>query len=488
MFINKFLRWGALTTISISLIACQSTNEQATTKSVTTVPLTLERIYQESEFSSQWLGQIRWLADGSGYTAIEKSNKAAIGETDSEQTTNVGEDIVFYDPNSLDRQVLIFAEQLIPSNKETPLSIDNYLWSDDRSQVLIYTNSKKVWRSKSRGDYWILNLLTNKLSQLGGKAVKESSLMFAKFSPDGKKVAYVVDNNIYVETIKNNNITQLTFDAGNGLINGLFDWVYEEEFSIRDGFSWSPDGKSIAYWQLDTSGSKDFIMINNTDELYPTLTTFPYPKVGEENALAKIGIVNVKSAKTTWAKLPNNSREMYVPRMNWSGNSEQVLIQHVNRKQDTNKLYLTNINTGAVDLILTEQEETFLDFYDDAKWLENGTDFIWKSERSGWRHIYKVSRDGSTMVNLTPGEFDITDLQTIDEKNGWIYFIASPDNVAERYLYRSKLDGSLSNQRITPEQYSGSNRYQMSPDGQWAIHTHSSFAQPSQKQLIKVEA
>lgn len=487
MFIKKFLRWGALTTISMSLIACQSANEQATTKSVTTVPLTLERIYQESEFSSQWLGQIRWFADGSGYTAIEKSKKAAIGETDSEQTTNVGEDIVFYDPNSLERQVLIFAEQLIPSNKETPLSIDDYLWSDDRSQVLIYTNSKKVWRSKSRGDYWILNLLTNKLSQLGGKAVKESSLMFAKFSPDGKKVAYVVDNNIYVETIKNNNITQLTFDAGNGLINGLFDWVYEEEFSIRDGFRWSPDGKSIAYWQLDTSGSKDFIMINNTDELYPTLTTFPYPKVGEENALAKIGIVNVKSAKTTWAKLPNNSREMYVPRMNWSGNSEQVLIQHVNRKQDTNKLYLTNINTGAVDLILTEQEETFLDFYDDAKWLENGTDFIWKSERSGWRHIYKVSRDGSTMVNLTPGEFDITDLQTIDEKNGWIYFIASPDNVAQRYLYRSKLDGSLSNQRITPEQYSGSNRYQISPDGQWAIHTHSSFAQPSQKQLIKVE-
>ena len=177
---------------------------------------------------------------------------------------------------------------------------------------------------------------------------------------------------------------------------------------------------------------------------------------------------------------------MYVPRMNWSGNSEQVLIQHVNRKQDTNKLYLAEIKNGDVELILTEQEENFLDFYDDAKWLENGTDFIWKSERSGWRHIYKISRDGSNIVNLTDGAFDITDVKAIDEKNGWIYFIASPDNVAQRYLYRSKLDGTLSNQRITPNEYAGSNRYQMSSDGQWAIHSFSSFAKPIQKQLIKV--
>ena len=228
-------------------------------------------------------------------------------------------------------------------------------------------------------------------------------------------------------------------------------------------------------------------MINNTDELYPTLTKFPYPKVGEQNALAKIGIVNLSSQKTTWAKLPNNSREMYIPRMNWSGNSSQVLVQHVNRKQDTNKLYLADVKSGAVELIQTEQEQNFLDFYDDARWLANGENFIWKSERSGWRHIYKISRDGRNIVNLTKGDFDVIDIQAIDEKNGWVYFIASPDNVAQRYLYRSKLDGSLSNQRITPEKFSGSNRYQMSADGQWAIHSHSSFSTPTQKSLIKVE-
>ena len=490
MLITKLSRWCALTAISVSLIACQSTSEPIPTQSVNHMPLTLERIYKDDEFSAQWLGQIRWLADGSGYTAIEKSEKTKITDKnsndDAKKAESIGKDIVFYDPNTLARQVLISAEQLIPTGQNQALSIDNYLWSDDQTKLLIYTNSKKVWRSNSRGDYWVLNIKNNQLSQLGGKNVKDSSLMFAKFSPDGSKVAYVTDNNIYVETLANHHIKQLTSDAGNGIINGLFDWVYEEEFSIRDGFRWSPNGESIAYWQLDTRGSKDFIMVNNTDELYPTLTKFPYPKVGEENALAKIGIVNVSNAKTTWAKLPNNLREMYVPRMNWSGNSEQVLIQHVNRKQDTNKLYLAEIKNGDVELILTEQEENFLDFYDDAKWLENGTDFIWKSERSGWRHIYKISRDGSNIVNLTNGAFDITDVQAIDEKNGWIYFIASPDNVAQRYLYRSKLDGTLSNQRITPNEYAGSNRYQMSPNGQWAIHSFSSFAQPTQKQLIKV--
>ncbi len=486
MFTAKLSRWCALTAISVSLIACQSTDyDSASSQNAIDKPLTLERIYQDREFKSQWLGRIRWLADGSGYTAVEKSLKTK--NDDNDKAKSIGRDIVFYNPNTLAKTVLISAEQLIPEGSSKPLSIDNYIWSNDRSQVLIYTNSKKVWRSNSRGDYWVLNLNSNQLKQLGGDTVKASSLMFAKFSPDGNQVAYVHDNNIYVETLANNHIAQLTSDAGNGIINGLFDWVYEEEFSIRDGFRWSPDGKSIAYWQLDTNGSKDFIMINNTDELYPTLTKFPYPKVGEQNALAKVGIVDLKNKKTTWAKLPNNSREMYIPRMNWSGNSSQILVQHVNRKQDTNKLYLTDAKTGVVDLIQIEKEKNFLDFYDDARWLKNGSDFIWKSERSGWRHIYKVSRDGNTVINLTQGEFDITDIQAIDEKNGWVYFIASPDNVAQRYLYRSKLDGSLSNQRITPEEFSGSNRYQMSPDGQWAIHSHSDFSTPTQKSLVKIE-
>ena len=229
-------------------------------------------------------------------------------------------------------------------------------------------------------------------------------------------------------------------------------------------------------------------MINNTDSLYPTLTKFPYPKVGETNALAKVGIVDLTSKKTTWTKLPNNSRNMYIPRMNWTGNSEEILVQHVNRKQDTNHLYLANANSGEVKLLMTEKEENFLDFFSDAKWLDNGKSFIWTSERSGWRHLYRISRDGSEVTNLTQGEFDITNIKAIDEKNGWLYFIASPEDVSQRYLYRSKLDGSLSNQRVTPDNFSGFNQYQMADNGSWAIHSHSSFNQPTTKYLVNIAA
>jgi len=490
MNFKQLNHWLVAIALSTTVAACQSTdnpknNDSNNQKNAVGPQLTLKQIYQDREFSSDYIGRIRWLKDGSGYTAVEDSKLTKADEEGKEQS--IGKDIVVYDPETLARKVLISAKQLTPKGDDSPLKINNYIWSEDRQKLLIYTKSKKVWRSNSRGDYWVLDLKSNSLKQLGGEKVEDSSLMFAKFSPDASNVAYVVHNNIYVENLSDNKVKQLTNDAGNGIINGLFDWVYEEEFTIKDGFRWSPDGKKIAFWQLDTSGSKDFIMINNTDELYPTLTKFPYPKVGETNALAKVGIVHLNNQKTVWTKIPNNSRDMYIPRMNWSGNSEQVLVQHVNRKQDTNHLYLSNANNGNITKIMTEKEATFLDFFDDAKWLADGKSFIWTSERSGWRHLYRISRDGKSVVNLTDGQFDITAMKAIDEKNGWLYFIASPDNVAQRYLYRSKLDGSQLNQRVTSKEFSGFNSYQMSDDGQWAIHSFSSTEQPTQKRLVKIE-
>ncbi|GLX78997.1 peptidase S9 [Thalassotalea insulae] len=486
MQLSTMQRWLVGAVITTTVIACQSTTttKQTQVKQATKNPLTLERIYKDREFSSDHIGRIRWLKDGSGYTALEDS-----AETKNEQgkAVSIGKDIVVYAPDTLKRTILVNAQQLIPQGQSEPLKIDDYSWSADRQKLMIYTNSKKVWRSKSRGDYWVLELNSGKLSRLGGKDVKDSSLMFAKFSPDASRVAYVVENNIYLENLASQKITQLTDSAGNGIINGLFDWVYEEEFGIRDGFRWSPDGKKIAYWQLDTSGSKDFHMINNTDSLYPKITTFPYPKVGETNALAKIGIVDLATSKTTWAKIPNNSRDMYIPRMNWTGNSDEILVQHLNRKQDHNILYLTNVATGKVNEIYTELDENFLDGIKDAKWINDGKHFIWTSETSGWRHFYSISRDGKTKLDLTPGHFDVISIEAVDEKNGWLYYIASPKNVSQRYLFRSKLDASEVNQQMTPERFAGSNSYHMSPDGQWAIHTHSTFTQPAQKRLIKVE-
>ena len=479
---RKLLHCILLLISTTTLISCNNTAHNIANDKKS---LSSSAIYQEKAYGGDSIGQIRWLKDNKGYTQLEKSDKTYLDENNAEQT--IGENIVKYQVNSRQPTILVNASELITSGQKAALKIDDYLWSADQKKLLIYTNSQKVWRSNSRGDYWFFDLTTRKLTQLGQGIATPSSLMFAKFSPDNQNIAYVFDNNIYLESLSDHKITPLTTDGKGSIINGLFDWVYEEEFLIRDGFRWSPDGKYIAYWQLDTSGSKDFYMLNNTDSLYPKLIKFPYPKVGETNALANIGMVNISNQKTVWAKLPNNHRNMYIPRMNWSGNSKQVLVQHVNRKQDTNNLYLANSVDGKATKVMTEKEQHFLDFYDDAKWINQGNDFIWTSERSGWRQLYKISRDGTNLVNLTPGDFDITAIKAIDKDNNWLYYMASPKNVSQRYLYRSKLDASIVNQRVTPVGFSGFNRYQMSENGQWAVHTFSSFDQPEQKYLVNIE-
>jgi len=452
--------------------------------------LTLEAIFKDYTYDPREPGQIRWLEDGSGYTALETVEEYRDVEPERDEEGEIikwAEDIIFYDPATLARNILISAGQLRPKGEEKALTIDDYSWSEDRSKLLIYTNSVKVWRTKSRGDYWVLDVESGDLWQLGGDEAEESTLQFAKFSSDASRVAYVRKDNIYVQELETRNIEQLTTDASDTLINGLFDWVYEEEFHAKDGFRWSPDGKSIAYWQLDTSAAQDFMLINNTDELYPVITRFPYPKVGEENSAARVGVVSLQSKKTVWAKLPGIAKDMYIPRMDWANDSStHILVQHLNRKQDTNHVYAVAADSGELTTILIEREQEFLEVYDDVTWLKEADAFTWISERSGWRHIHRVSADGTSTIDLTPGDFDITEMGTIDEADGWLYFIASPENITQRYLYRSRLDGSGEMQRVTPQEYSGTNSYQMSKDARWAIHTHSSFSQPPQTRLVSL--
>ncbi len=451
--------------------------------------LTLEAIFKDHSYDPKEPGQIRWLEDGSGYTALETVAEYTDVDPKRDEEDEIikwPEDIVFYIPETLDRSILISAAQLTPGEVEKALTVDDYIWSEDMSKLLIYTNSVKVWRTKSRGDYWMLDIKSGELWQLGGDEAQESTLQFAKFSSNGELMAYVREDNIYVQELKSQKIQQLTYDASDTIINGLFDWVYEEEFHAKDGFRWSPDGKKIAYWQLDTSASQDFLMINNTDGLYPEITRFPYPKVGEENSAARVGVVSLASGETVWAKLPGVAKDMYIPRMDWANGSTHILVQHVNRKQDSNHVYAVAADSGELTTVLIEKESEFLEVYDDVTWLKEANAFVWISERSGWRHIHRVSADGKSIVNLTPGEFDITDMTAVDETGGWLYFIASKENISQRYLYRSRLDGSGDMQRVTPQEYSGNNSYQISKDARWAIHTHSSFTQPPQTRLISL--
>ncbi len=436
--------------------------------------LTIDRIFNSADFSGGRFGPVRFVEEGKYYTTVEMS-KDIPGSRE----------IIKYETETGKREVLIPAKLLIPEGIDKPITISDYTWSPDKNKLMIFTNTARVWRYNTRGDYFVLNLSTNKTQKLGG-AAKPSTLMFAKFSPDNEKVAYVREHNIYVEDLSSGKITQLTFDGSEKIINGTFDWVYEEELDCRDGFRWSPDSRSIAYWQLDANGVNDFFMINNTDSLYSKVIPVQYPKVGTTNSACKVGVINANGGKTVWMNVPGDPRNNYIARMEWAGNSDEIVFQKLNRKQNNLDIIIGNAQTGEIKIIYTEMDEAWVDVADDFKWLKEGKEFLWTSEKDGWRHIYLISRDGKEEKILTPGNYDVINIESVDEKSGWIYFTASPENPTERYLYRVSMDGSGKNELVSPKQQVGTHRYQISEGAEYAIHSYSNFDMPGVANLIKL--
>ncbi len=435
--------------------------------------LTLEDIYTNNLYRVKGVGQLRWMKDNKSYSTLEFN------------TTARGNDIVRYDVVSGTKNILVNANQLLPAGAGKPLSIDDYIWSDDNSKLLIFTNTRKVWRYHTRGDYWVLDLANGKLKQLG-KGLEEATLMFAKFSPDGGRVAYVSKQNIYVENIATGVITPLTKDGGGNIINGTFDWVYEEELDCRDGFRWSPDGATIAYWQSDTKGVGTFYMINNTDSNYSVPIPLPYPKVGTANSAVKVGVVPATGGKTKWFAVPGDPRNNYLARMEYIPGSDDVMIQQLNRLQNTNTVWVGNTKTMALKNILTDKDEAFLDIHDNIVWLDNTTSFTWTSEKDGWLHLYKVARDGKQMQLITKGNFDVVNINCIDPAGGYVYYIASPDNFTQRYLYRSRLDGNGEAERVSPANMAGQHSYQIAADATYAFHSFENATTPRRIALINL--
>lgn len=428
--------------------------------------LTLERIYKDNAFRTSRFGPARWLKDGSGYTTLEQS-----------ESYEHALDIIKYNPENGQRTVLVHAGELVPEGWDSPLRIAGYQWSANGRKLLIFTNTARVWRYHTRGDYWVLDLASGSLHQLGAFA-KPSTMKFAKFSPGADRAAYVVKNNIYVEDLARHEVTQLTFDGSSRFINGTFDWVYEEELSCRDGFRWSPDGRHIAFWHSDTKGTGIFYLINNIDSLYSKPIPFPYPKVGTANSAVKVGVISAQGGDTRWFNIPGDPRNHYLARMEFIPNSSEVMIQQLTRLQNTNRVWVGDINTMKLENILTDTDDAFLDIHDNIQWLDNERFFTWTSEKDGWLHLYKVSRDGRHMDLITKGRFDVVRINCIDEQGGYVYYTASPENFTQRYLYRSPINGKGRAERISPASMSGQFSCQISPDAKWSITTFQNSTTP----------
>ncbi len=442
---------------------------------------TLLKDMLQNQYETKPPGEFQWLDNGKRYTVLEPLAAPAKGA-----------DLVAYDTlTGTGRTVLVSASQLTPQGAKEPLGVTGYNWSPDRTRLLLFTDARRVWRRNTRGDYWIFDLQTQALSKLGGLDAKPSTLMFAKFSPDGHNVAYVRENNLYVEDLATHSIRALTTDGSADIINGTSDWVNEEELDIRDGFRWSPDSASIAFWHFDQSGVQEWTLIDNTTGPTPTVSRYHYPQPGTTNSATRVGVVNLKQpAQITWLKLPGDPREHYVPHLDWVPHTREVAVEYLDRLQRDDRIYLADADTGEARVIFQDTAPDFVDtlgFHGldlDFTWLPaaNSPDaapraLLWFSERDGWRHAYAVplSAKQAKPVLLTDFKADVIAPTAVDVAGNVLFFTASPDDPVRAYLYRTRLDGSGHPVRLTAASETGTHSfYKASPDSQYALESFGS--------------
>ena len=467
-----------LAALILSLAAVPAIAQQAPTH----LAQGLDQIFNKGAF---WGGQVQlaWENNGDTYTILEP------------EPGGKGIDLVSYQTSTGDRTVEVSAAQLTPAGAKAPIQIWEYSWSPDGKKLLIFTNGKKVWREYTRGDYWIYDATAaegSRLLKLGGDA-PESSLMFATFSPDGSHIAWVRANNIYTQDLATQKITQLTSDGSDDIINGTSDWVNEEELFLRNCIRWSPDSKSIAYWQFDQSGVGEYTLINDTESEYPVTFKYKYPQPGTTNSAVRAGIVSVSGGPTRWIKLSGDPRQNYIAQMDWAGNNGLVL-QYLNRAQNRNQFTWANAQTGDTRVVAEDTDATWVDVLP-MDWVagpnsglpDSGIkDALFSSERDGWRHEYRldIKTGQPRLITNFPG--DVIEKSVVDEAGGWFYFLASPDDPIRQYLYRAKIDGSGAQQRITPTDQPGFHTYDIAPNGKFAVDRYSTADRPTRIRIVSL--
>lgn len=434
--------------------------------------LTLERIYAGNEFEV-------------GTTSVEWHDDQSWWQWDPA----AGKGLLRVHAQTGDTTVVVPRDDLIPPGTSEPLAVEKFSWSKPGDKLLLFTNSQRVWRERTRGDYWLYDRTSRVLLRLGGDSAP-GTLMFATLSPDGQRVAYVRDGALYIQDLLDGSIAPVQPPRPQ-IISGTFDWVYEEELSLRHGFRWSPDGRRIAFWELNTEGVPMFTLVNNTDGFYPELIRFPYPKTGQRNSACRIGIYTLANHRTQWLPVPGDSREHYICRLEWDG-PNAVVLQQLNRLQNRNHVLhyevseQGGISSQEATLLQQEIDAAWVDVHDEMFWLSDRSRFTWISERSGWREIYWVKRQGGEPERVTPGGFDVIRLLGMDEDRQRLYFLASPEQATQQYLYQIAFDGTQL-ARLTPEDQPGTHDYELSPHGQFAIHHYSRFGQVPRTDVIALD-
>ncbi len=417
---------------------------------------TLERIHASTDFAAENFSA-HWMSDGRTWARLEADAEGAPA-------------LWLVDVLTGERNRLIEADELLPPGGQEPIAVESYTFSEDERRVLLFTNSQQVWRARTKGTYYVFDLETRLLAPVSRA---DGWQMFAKLSPDGRYVAFVRDHDLFVTDLITSEELRLTSSGSDDIINGTTDWVYEEELSLRDAFRWSPDGKRIAYWQLDQSAIQPFYMIDET-ELYPEIVPVRYPKAGTPNSTVRVGSLELATGETTWFDIGSES-DIYIARMEWAASSDEVVIQRLNRHQNRLDLLLGDAGSGATEVILTETDDAWVDVHDHLTWLDDGRRFLWSSERDGWRHFYLYERDGTLVRQLTSGEWEVSSFFGVDQATGRVYFSAPYESPLTRAILTVGLEGGEAQVLAGGR---GWHSASFSPDFTRAIQSHSTADTP----------
>jgi dipeptidyl-peptidase-4 len=429
---------------------------------------TIDDIFASEKFSGRSIHGFQWIENGEAYSYLE-------ADSAKRQT-----DLWRCDVATGNKIKILDAGKLTLKEGEKPYVIHNYTWSPDGKRIL-FTGTLPARHLKTGSNFYLYDLEAKKFRQLTNTDQEQMNI---KFSPDGKRIGFVRSQNLYLMNVEDGKETQLTFDGAEQIFNGHFDWVYEEEFGLIDGWQWSPDGRYIAYWQIDESREPEFPIMNFLP-LHEDVLKMRYPKAGDPNAIVKIGIISLDSKKATWADIGaplDSTQDTYVPRIKWTTMPNILAVERLNRHQNKLDLTFVDATTGKAKVVLTETARAWVDVHDDLTFLKNSDEFIWSSDRDGYLHLYLFDLAGKLIRQLTAGNWDVDHLNGVDENSGTVYFTASVGSPLERDIYAVKLNGT-GFKRITRE--SGTSSASFSPDFSVFYHTFSDANTPLRTSLRK---
>ena len=415
------------------------------------------------------LGAIQWLKDGTSYSITKRDSGA--------MTSSIWK----VDAKSAREQLLVDLRGLKKPGTDKSFTYLAYSWSPDETKLLFTLSRNQIWRRSNLGEYAVYDVAAKKLIPL---PKHDDGLRNVKISPDGLSVGYVAKDNIWVMNLATGEEAQLTNDAQDGVYNGRFGWVYEEEFTIVDGWMWSPDSKRIAFWQEDERQVPEFPLTNWTP-LHLEITRVRYPKPGDPNPIEKIGVYSFDSRKTVWMDLGAET-DVYIPRIKWTNDARTLCIYRLNRLQNHLELLFADAAAGTTRTVLEEKRENgWIDIENGAYlyFLKTKKQFLWASERDGWNHVYLFDMAGTQLAQVTKGKWEVSQVAGLTPDEKTLYYVSTEASPLERHLYRCKLDGGGGGRKKLSGE-AGSHAFNVSPTCGMYLDTWSNITHPSMSTLF----